>query len=163
MPMTIARPTDAGYPISPEARFRRSAEARAGLAFLLPKAYPVATIVRRGKAMPIRIYHNPQCNTSRKTLALLREKGIEPEIVEYLKTPYTAAQLKTLLGQLKMPAGALLRKREAAAAGIDPAKLSEDAIIAAMVKNPIIVERPIVVSGIKAALGRPPEKVLEVL
>ena len=113
--------------------------------------------------MPVRIYHNPRCNTSRKTLALLREKGIEPEIVEYLKTPYSAAQLKTLLGQLKMPAQALVRKKEASAAGIDPAKLSEEALIAAMVKNPIIVERPIVVSGGKAALGRPPEKVLSVV
>ena len=113
--------------------------------------------------MPVRIYHNPRCNTSRTTLALLREKGIEPEIVEYLKTPYTTAGLKTLLGQLKMPARALVRKKEAAAAGIDPAKLSEEALIAAMVKNPIIVERPIVVSGGKAALGRPPEKVLAVL
>ncbi len=113
--------------------------------------------------MPIRIYHNPRCNTSRKTLALLREKGIEPEVVEYLKTPYTATQLKTLLGQLKMPAKALVRKKEAAAAGIDPAKLSEEALIAAMARNPIIVERPIVVSGGKAAIGRPPEKVLSVL
>ena len=113
--------------------------------------------------MAVRIYHNPRCNTSRKTLALLRDKGVEPEIVEYLKTPYTVAQLKTLLGQLGMPARALLRKKEAAAAGIDPAKLSESALIEAMVKNPIIVERPIVVSGDKAALGRPPEKVLSVL
>ena len=113
--------------------------------------------------MPVRIYHNPRCNTSRNTLALLRQKGIEPEIVEYLKTPYTAAQLKTLLAQLGMPARALLRKKEAAAVGVDPAKLSEDQLIAAMVKNPIIVERPIVVSGNKAALGRPPEKVLSLL
>jgi arsenate reductase (glutaredoxin) len=113
--------------------------------------------------MPVRMYHNPRCNTSRNTLALLRERGIEPEIVEYLKTPYTAAGLKTLLGQLKMPARALARKKEAAALGIDPAKLSEDALIAAMVKNPIIVERPIVVSDGKAALGRPPEKVLTVI
>jgi arsenate reductase len=113
--------------------------------------------------MPVTMYHNPRCNTSRKTLALLREKGIEPQIVEYLKTPYTAAQLKTLLGQLKMPASKLVRKKEAAAAGIDPSKLSEDQLIAAMVKNPIVVERPIVVSGQKAALGRPPEAVLAVL
>ena len=113
--------------------------------------------------MAIRIYHNPRCNTSRKTLALLREKGIKPEIIEYLKTPYTTAGLKTLLGQLKMPARALVRKKEAAAAGIDPSKLSEDALIAAMVKHPILVERPIVVSGGKAALGRPPENVLAVL
>jgi arsenate reductase (glutaredoxin) len=113
--------------------------------------------------MPVRIYHNPRCNTSRKTLALLRAKGIEPEIVDYLKTPYTTAQLKTLLGQLGMPARALVRKKEAAAAGIDPAKLSEAALIEAMARHPIIVERPIVVSGGKAALGRPPEQVLAVV
>jgi arsenate reductase (glutaredoxin) len=113
--------------------------------------------------MPVRIYHNPRCNTSRNTLTLLRERGIEPEIVEYLKIPYTAAGLKTLLGQLEMPAKALVRKKEAAALGIDPGKLSEEALIAAMVKNPVIVERPIVVSGGKAALGRPPEKVLAVI
>jgi arsenate reductase len=113
--------------------------------------------------MAVRIYHNPRCNTSRKTLALLRDKGVEPEVVEYLKTPYTAAQLKTLLSQLGMPARSLLRKKEAAAAGIDPAELPEAALIEAMAKNPIVVERPIVVSGNKAALGRPPEKVLSVL
>src|ERR1051325_2454969 len=113
--------------------------------------------------MPVRIYHNPRCNTSRKTLALLREKGVEPEIVEYLKTPYTAAQLKSLLGQLNMSAKALVRQKEAAALGVDPAKLSEDALSPAMVKTPILVERPIVASGAKAALGRPPEKVLSVI
>ena len=113
--------------------------------------------------MPVTIYHNPRCNTSRKTLALLREKGVEPEVVEYLKTPYTAAQLKGLLTQLNLPPKAIVRRKEAAAAGVDPAKLSEDQLIAAMAKNPIIVERPIVVSAGKAALGRPPEAVLKVL
>ena len=113
--------------------------------------------------MPVTIYHNPRCNTSRRTLALLREKGVEPEIVEYLKTPYTAAQLRTLLRQLKLPAKRLVRKKEAVAAGIDPEALSEDALIEAMVGHPIIVERPIVVSGGRAALGRPPEAVLGVL
>jgi arsenate reductase (glutaredoxin) len=113
--------------------------------------------------MAVTMYHNPRCNTSRKTLALLREKGVEPVIVEYLKTPPSAAELKKILGQLKMPAAKLVRKKEAAAAGIDPKALSEDALIAAMVKNPIIIERPIVISGVKAALGRPPEAVLSVL
>jgi len=113
--------------------------------------------------MPVRIYHNPRCNTSRKTLALLREKGIQPEVVEYLKTPYTATQLKTLLGQMNLSAKAVVRKKEAAAAGIDPDKMTEAALIDAMVKHPILVERPIVVSGTKAALGRPPENVLSVL
>jgi len=113
--------------------------------------------------MTVRIYHNPRCNTSRKTLALLREKGVEPEIVEYLKTPYTADALRALLAQLGMPAKTLVRRKEAAAAGIDPASLSEEALIAAMAEHPIIVERPIVVANGKAVLGRPPEKVLEVL
>lgn len=113
--------------------------------------------------MPVTIYHNPRCTTSRKTLALLRDKGIEPEIVEYLKTPYTAAQLKTLLAQMGLPAKAIVRKKEAAAAGIDPARLSEDELIAALAKHPIAVERPIVASGGKAALGRPPEAVLKIL
>jgi arsenate reductase (glutaredoxin) len=113
--------------------------------------------------MAVTMYHNPRCNTSRKTLALLREKGVDPVIIEYLKTPPSAAELKKILGQLKMPAAKLVRKKEAAAAGIDPKVLSEDALIAAMVKNPIVIERPIVISGAKAALGRPPEAVLAVL
>jgi arsenate reductase (glutaredoxin) len=113
--------------------------------------------------MAVMMYHNPRCNTSRKTLALLRGKGVEPIIVEYLKTPPSAVELKKILGQLRMPAAKLVRKKEAAAAGIDPKALSEDALIAAMVENPIVIERPIVISGIKAALGRPPEAVLAVL
>jgi arsenate reductase (glutaredoxin) len=113
--------------------------------------------------MPVTIYHNPRCNTSRRALALLRDRGIEPHIVEYLKTPPSAAELKTILRQLKMPAAKLLRRKEAVAAGIDPRTLSEDALIAEMVRNPIVIERPIVLSGGKAALGRPPEAVLEVL
>ena len=113
--------------------------------------------------MPVTIYHNPRCNTSRQVLALLRDRGIEPEIVEYLKTPPSAAELREILDRLKLPAAKLLRRKEAAAAGIDPRSLSEDALIAAMVKNPIVIERPIVVSGAKAALGRPPEAALAVL
>ncbi|MGA8551353.1 MAG: arsenate reductase (glutaredoxin) [Stellaceae bacterium] len=113
--------------------------------------------------MAVTIYHNPRCNASRKALALLRERGIEPQIIEYLKTPPSAPELKKILGQLDIPASRLLRKKEAAAAGIDPKALSEDALIAAMVENPIVIERPIVVSGAKAALVRPPEAVLAVI
>jgi arsenate reductase len=113
--------------------------------------------------MSVTMYHNPRCNTSRRTLALLRERGVEPQIVEYLKTPPSTAELKQILGQLNMPAAKLLRKKEAAAAGIDPKTLSEDQLIAAMVKNPIVIERPIVVAHGKAALGRPPEAVLTVI
>jgi arsenate reductase (glutaredoxin) len=113
--------------------------------------------------MPVTMYHNPRCNTSRRTLALLREKGVEPKIIEYLKTPPSVTELKEILGQLKLPASRIVRRKEAAAAGIDPEALSEDALIEAMVANPIVIERPIVISGRKAALGRPPEAVLAVL
>lgn len=113
--------------------------------------------------MAVRIYHNPRCNTSRRTLALLRERGVEPEIVEYLKTPYSAEQLRRLLRQLGMPAKTLLRRKEAAAAGIDPERMGDDELVDLMAKNPILVERPIVVAGEKAALGRPPEAVLSLL
>jgi arsenate reductase (glutaredoxin) len=113
--------------------------------------------------MAVTIYHNPRCATSRRTLALLRERGVEPQVIEYLKTPPSAPELKQILGQLKLPAAKLLRKKEAAAAGIDPKALSNDQLIAAMVKNPIVIERPIVVSDGKAALGRPPEAVLSVV
>jgi arsenate reductase len=113
--------------------------------------------------MPVTIYHNPRCNTSRRALALLRDRGIEPEVVEYLKTPPSAAELKSILGRLQMPAARLLRRKEAAAAGIDPRSMSEEALICAMVRNPIVIERPIVTADGKAALGRPPEAVLGVL
>jgi arsenate reductase len=112
--------------------------------------------------MAVTMYHNPRCATSRRTLALLRDRGVEPQIVEYLKTPPSAAELKQILAQLKLPAAKLLRKKEAAAIGIDAKSLSEDELIAAMVKNPIVIERPIVLANGKAALGRPPEAVLSV-
>jgi arsenate reductase (glutaredoxin) len=137
--------------------------ASSALRFAGAEHTPFCRIIWRETPMPVRIYHNPRCNTSRKTLALLQETGIQPEIVEYLKTPYTATQLKTLLGQMNLSAKAVVRKKEAAAAGIDPDKMTEAALIDAMVKHPILVERPIVVSGNKAALGRPPENVLSVL
>lgn len=113
--------------------------------------------------MSVTIYHNPRCGKSRQTLALLRERGIEPEIVEYLQMPPSVVELKKILAMLGMTAQELLRKKEAAEAGIDPGKLSEGRLIEAMVSNPIAIERPIVVNGAKAALGRPPEAVLKIL
>jgi arsenate reductase len=111
----------------------------------------------------VTIYHNPRCNTSRKTLALIRARGIEPRVVEYLKTPPSASELAAILRRLAKPARALLRKKEAREAGIDPERLSEDALVAAMVAHPIVIERPIVVAAGKAALGRPPDAVLAIL
>ena len=113
--------------------------------------------------MTVTIYHNPRCGKSRQTLALIEQRGIQPRIVEYLKTPPDAATLKRLLKQLGVKPAQLLRKKEAAEAKIEAAKLGDDALIAAMVKHPIVIERPIVVNGDKAALGRPPEAVLKIL
>jgi arsenate reductase len=113
--------------------------------------------------MTITLYHNPRCRTSRTALALLQKKGVEPKIIEYLKTPPSAAELKRLTKMLGLTPRQLLRKKEAKEAGLDKASLSDDAIIAGMVNHPIVIERPIAVNGSKAALGRPPEKVLEIL
>jgi len=113
--------------------------------------------------MTVTIYHNPRCNTSRQTLALLEKKGVKPEVVEYLKSPPSAARLKELLKMLGMTPRQLLRKKEAKEAGLDKPDLSDAQLIAGMVKHPIVIERPIVVKGGKAALGRPPEAVLKIL
>ena len=113
--------------------------------------------------MTVTFYHNPRCRTSRNALALLERQGIEPKVIEYLKTPYSTAELRRLLKLLGMTPKELLRPKEAKEAGLTKPGLSDAAIIAGMAKNPITVERPIAVNGNKAALGRPAEKVLEVL
>ncbi|UCV17518.1 arsenate reductase (glutaredoxin) [Ferribacterium limneticum] len=116
--------------------------------------------------MTITIYHNNRCGKSRDTLALLKEKGIEPEIVAYLDTPPDAATLRSLLKKLGFAdARALMRKGEAEYKELNLAdpSLSQDALIDAMVANPKLIERPIVVNGDHAALGRPPENVLAIL
>jgi arsenate reductase len=110
----------------------------------------------------VTIYHNPRCTKSRQTLELLRGRGIEPTIIEYLKTPPSAAELKKLLAMLGLKPRQLLRAKEAREAGI-AATLDDPALIDAMVKNPVVIERPIVVNGDKAALGRPPEVVAAIL
>jgi len=111
------------------------------------------------------IYHNPRCSKSRQTLALLEERGIAPRVVDYLKTPPSAAELKTILKQLGLRPRDLMRKGEPlyAELGLKDRDLDDDALIALMVANPLLIERPIVVSGGKAALGRPPESVLKIL
>jgi len=115
--------------------------------------------------MTVTIYHNPRCSKSRQTLALLEERGIAPRIVDYLKTPPSAAELKTILKTLGLRPRDLLRKGEPiyAELGLKDRDLDDDALIALMVANPTLIERPIVVSGGMAALGRPPESVLEIL
>ena len=113
----------------------------------------------------VTIYHNPQCSKCRQTLDLIREKGIEPTIVEYLKNPPTVAELTEILALLGLPPSGLMRKQEAAykEAGLDDASLSEDEQIAAMVAFPEVIERPIVLSNGKAAIGRPPASVIDIL
>ncbi len=113
--------------------------------------------------MTTTIYHNPRCSKSRQTLSLLRERGIEPEIIEYLVTPPSAEELKNILGLLGKSPRDIMRKKEAGEAGLDDPALDDEALIAGMVANPIVIERPIVVNGGKAALGRPPESVIDIL
>lgn len=113
----------------------------------------------------IQILHNPRCSKSRQTLALLEEKGIEPEIIKYLDTPPTAAELKAILSKLGISARELLRKGEDDYKNLnlkDP-DLSEDALIEAMVSHPKLIERPIVIRDNQAKIGRPPESVLDIL
>jgi arsenate reductase (glutaredoxin) len=110
------------------------------------------------------IYHNPRCTKSRNTLGLLQERGLEPHVIEYLKDPPTKSELKAVLGKLGFKPEELVRKGEdvyrSKYAG---KKLSDAQWIDAMVADPILIERPIVVSGQRAVIGRPPENVLQLL
>ena len=115
-------------------------------------------------AKPV-IYHNPRCSKSRETLALLEAKGLAPKVVEYLKEPPSADELKAILKKLKMGPRDLMRKGEAVYKEIrlDNEKVTDEKLIGAMVEHPILIERPIVVMGAKARIGRPPESVLDIL
>ncbi len=112
--------------------------------------------------MIVTIYHNPKCSKSRQTLSLLKENGVEPEIVLYLDTPPSADQLKQVLSRLGMKAHELLRPKEAREAGLAK-DMPEDELIDGMIANPRCIERPIVVKGETAVLGRPPENALSLL
>ncbi len=113
----------------------------------------------------ITIYHNPRCSKSRQTLELLGNQGVEPEIVEYLKTPPDAEQLAEILDLLGLQPRELMRTNEAEYRdnGLDDPELSRAQLIQAMVDHPGLIQRPIVLCNGKAALGRPPESVLEIL
>lgn len=114
---------------------------------------------------PITIYHNPRCTKSRQALALIEEAGIEPEVVLYLDNPPSEAELDRILKMLKLEPQDLMRKSEPAYGELGLAKktLSRREAIKVMVENPKLIERPIVVKGSKAVLGRPPENVRELL
>ena len=112
----------------------------------------------------ITIYHNPRCSKSRQTLALLEEHGVQPNIVLYLETPPSASDIAGLLNKLDIPAAQLVRQGEDEYKSCGLTKSSSDKdIVAAMARHPKLIERPIVVRGNKAVLGRPPEKVLELI
>ncbi len=112
-----------------------------------------------------KIYHNPRCSKSRETLALLEERGESPDVVEYLKTPPSASELHELLQLLGLAPRELLRTKEAEykELGLDDPGLDDQALISAMVSHPRLIERPIVIKDGKAAIGRPPSLVLEIL
>jgi len=111
------------------------------------------------------LYHNPRCSKSRSALQLLEERGLSPTIVRYLETPLSAADLKALLGKLGISARQLLRtgEDEYKSLGLNDPKLTEEQLIAAMVTQPKLIERPILLAGDKAVIGRPPEAILEIL
>lgn len=111
------------------------------------------------------IYHNPKCSKSREALALLRARGVDPKVVLYLETPPDVEALDRILKLLKMEPQALMRKKEEEyrTLGIEGRPRGREELIRIMVKHPILIERPIVVKGDRAALGRPPEEVLKVL
>jgi arsenate reductase len=111
------------------------------------------------------IYHNPRCSKSRQTLELLNQRGVDADIVEYLQTPPDSAELSRILDLLEMQPRQLIRTGEAEyrELGLDDDTLSREQLIDAMVAHPRLIQRPIVIANGKAALGRPPEDVLEIL
>ena len=115
--------------------------------------------------MQVQIYHNPRCSKSRQALQLLLDRGIEPQMIEYLKTPPTHEELARILRLLEMQPRDLIRKKEAEyrKAALDNPDLSNDALIEVMVRFPKLIERPIVVAANRAVLGRPPDRVLELI
>lgn len=115
--------------------------------------------------MSTKIYHNPRCSKSRQTLQLLQDKGVETDVIEYLNTPPDAATLEQILKGLNMEPRDLMRKsqEEYKALGLDDENLSRETLIAAMIENPILIERPIVITSKGIAIGRPVENILKVL
>jgi arsenate reductase len=115
--------------------------------------------------MSVTIYHNPACGTSRNTLAMIRQSGVEPEVVEYLKTPPTEKKLKELIKAMGISPRALLRRKGTPydELGLDDASLTDDQLIDAMAEHPILINRPIVVTPRGVRLCRPSEVVLEIL
>ncbi|HKL53152.1 MAG TPA: arsenate reductase (glutaredoxin) [Wenzhouxiangellaceae bacterium] len=115
--------------------------------------------------MSVTVYHNPRCSKSRATLELLQKRGFEPEIVKYLETPLDASELRDLARKLELPPKDFLRTAEPACKelGLDPESIDDTELLQLMSEHPILIERPIVVCGERARIGRPPDAVLEIL
>lgn len=115
--------------------------------------------------MTVKIYHNPRCSKSRQTLHILQEKGVDAEVIEYLKQPPSRAELVEILQALGLTPRELMRQGEAEykEAGLDNPSLSDDQLIQAMLEHPRLIQRPIVVKGGQVVIGRPPERVLDIL
>ncbi|PWC47760.1 arsenate reductase [Azospirillum sp. TSA6c] len=114
---------------------------------------------------PVTIYHNPDCGTSRNTLALIRNSGVEPTVIEYLKTPPARDELADLIGRMGVPVRAVLREKGTpyAELGLDNSALADEALLDAMMAHPILINRPIVVTPLGVRLCRPSEAVLDIL
>jgi arsenate reductase (glutaredoxin) len=113
--------------------------------------------------MALTLWHNPRCGKSRAALALLRERGIEPDIRLYLKTPPLEAEIVELLRRLRVPAIGLVRTKEPVFADLGLADADDTALVKAMAAHPILIERPILDDGTRAVIGRPPEDILALL
>ena len=114
---------------------------------------------------PVRIYHNPRCSKCRLSMQLLEDNEVNPDVVEYLKQPPSTDELADILDLLALEPRELMRKHEAPyrELGLDNDRLGRDELIQAMVDNPILIERPIVIHGNRAVIGRPPEKILDII
>lgn len=115
--------------------------------------------------MTVTIYHNPRCSKSRQTLQLLGEHGVQPQVIHYLDTPPNTTELEHILQLLGLEPRDLMRKKEPEynILGLDDQSLSRSELIAVMVQHPRLIERPIIISGKRAVIGRPPEKILELI
>lgn len=114
-------------------------------------------------AVEVTIYHNPRCSKSRQTLDLIRQKGIEPRVIEYLTAPPAPEELRHILTSAGLSARQVVRAKEAREEGIDVSALDEPQLVTALCQHPRALERPLVVAGDRAVLGRPPEAVLAIL
>jgi arsenate reductase len=119
--------------------------------------------VNKEPNLSIQIYHNPRCSKSRATLALLEANGHAPEVIEYLKTPPDARTIRELVEKLGIKSHELLRKGESEYQSLALQDPTDEQVVDAIVKHPILLQRPIVVAGDRAAIGRPPEAVLDIL